>query len=297
MKKINEKQLPEFKGFTHPAHSDMGSKTLQLTRNAWHWGHLENYPIYPYAFEEVERKNATWFTDKCNRYYLIVTVPKGEIRYYGNNKQFLLRPGNVLFIPQETYFSFKTTNNIYYKKISLFILGVNLSSIVESLNINQMRMITVPDIDDIIFEMRAVDSLLITAKRENMPELAARTIALLYRLSAMIPVKNENMMTFRMAKERLSSRFDSQFSIISLATELRVSPSTIERIFQKKLGIPPREYRIQSKMKYAKELLKNTNMSCKEISFELGYCNQFHFSNEFRRLNDISPRNFRKEHL
>jgi len=39
----------------------------------------------------------------------------------------------------------------------------------------------------------------------------------------------------------------------------------------------------------ARELLRHTDASVKEIAFQLGYCHQFHFANEFTRLAGMSP--------
>ena len=65
----------------------------------------------------------------------------------------------------------------------------------------------------------------------------------------------------------------------------------------KNLMSTPVKFRILSKMNHAEELLKHSNLSIKEIAYELGYCHQFHFSNEFRRISGISPDTFRKKFL
>ncbi len=44
----------------------------------------------------------------------------------------------------------------------------------------------------------------------------------------------------------------------------------------------------------AKRLLVSTTQTLKEISFQLGYCDQFYFSSEFRRVTGMSPRETRR---
>ena len=47
-------------------------------------------------------------------------------------------------------------------------------------------------------------------------------------------------------------------------------------------------------MELAKRLLVSTTQTVKEISFQLGYCDQFYFSSEFRRVTGMSPRETRR---
>ena len=54
------------------------------------------------------------------------------------------------------------------------------------------------------------------------------------------------------------------------------------------------QYRIGKKMELAKRLLVSTTQTVKEISFQLGYCDQFYFSSEFRRVTGMSPRETRR---
>jgi AraC-like DNA-binding protein len=50
-------------------------------------------------------------------------------------------------------------------------------------------------------------------------------------------------------------------------------------------------------MDVAASLLLNTNRSIKEISFDMGYSNPFHFSRSFSRYADMSPRVYREQYF
>ena len=56
----------------------------------------------------------------------------------------------------------------------------------------------------------------------------------------------------------------------------------------------PGEYRQNCRVEQAKYLLKHTENSLKEIAYQLGYCNPYYFSSEFRRMTGFSPSSFRK---
>ena len=120
--------------------------------------------------------------------------------------------------------------------------------------------------------------------------MAGMTFELLNRLSMEKIAKNQKPLLFLMLKSRLSSDFRRTVKISELAEEYNVSVITIERMFKKELNITPAKFRIISKMNHAEELLKHSSLSIKEIAYELGYCHQFHFSNEFRRISGAFAR-------
>ena len=97
----------------------------------------------------------------------MVAVPEGEMRYYGNGESFLLRGSKILIIPQGTDYSFKTTPSCYYRKISIYLLGVDLHSISSSLGLDQMELIKVSDLNYYISTMRKLDKLPFVQKRER----------------------------------------------------------------------------------------------------------------------------------
>lgn len=92
----------------------------------------------------------------------------------------------------------------------------------------------------------------------------------------------------------LESDFETKFTLKTLAEKLNCREDRINKIFKEKLGVTPMQYRIGKKMELAKRLLVSTTQTVKEISFQLGYCDQFYFSSEFRRVTGMSPRETRR---
>lgn len=60
------------------------------------------------------------------------------------------------------------------------------------------------------------------------------------------------------------------------------------------MGIPVNEYLINTRISYAKELLKYTDMSVEEITYETGMNNVTHFINLFKKREAITPLKYRK---
>ncbi|MDD3887088.1 MAG: AraC family transcriptional regulator, partial [Victivallaceae bacterium] len=90
------------------------------------------------------------------------------------------------------------------------------------------------------------------------------------------------------ARLMLEKDFQHPLPVPEVARSLGISRSRLDRLFREKLQQSPLEYRIRKKMERAAYLL-GTALSVKEVAFLLGYCNQFHFSNEFKRFHGVSP--------
>jgi len=63
--------------------------------------------------------------------------------------------------------------------------------------------------------------------------------------------------------------------------------------FRKLAGIPPGKFRTAQSMEEACDYLTNTACTLKEIAFELGYCDEYHFSKQFSKTIGWSPREYR----
>lgn len=63
--------------------------------------------------------------------------------------------------------------------------------------------------------------------------------------------------------------------------------------FRKLAGIPPGKYRTAHLMEEACDYLTNSTFTLKEIAFQLGYCDEYHFSKQFSKTIGWSPREYR----
>lgn len=95
----------------------------------------------------------------------------------------------------------------------------------------------------------------------------------------------------------IRNNLQNNLSVKDLASKLSVSPSQLTRVFQKKYGLTPIEYLLQKRLEASMDLLKNQNLSIKEIAIRCGFANGSYFSNFFRHRTGISPEAFRNNLL
>lgn len=91
----------------------------------------------------------------------------------------------------------------------------------------------------------------------------------------------------------IEQNFQNDISIVDIANRLGINRSYFGKIFKQTLKQTPQEFLINYRMIKATELLKLTKMSIGDISKAVGYENQLHFSRAFKKIYNISPREWR----
>ncbi len=98
------------------------------------------------------------------------------------------------------------------------------------------------------------------------------------------------------ALDVMRSRFHESPSINSIAREVGVSRRLLEQKFQSSISSTPYRELLKTKMERACQLLEHTGKKILEISQLCGFSSQHQFSNCFKRIYTMSPRNYRETH-
>jgi AraC-like DNA-binding protein len=85
-----------------------------------------------------------------------------------------------------------------------------------------------------------------------------------------------------------------QAGFATLAKQLGVSYEVFRRRFRRLTGMSPHHYRQSRLIEQACRLLCTTRHTVAEVAFELGFCDEFHFSHSFKKVIGQSPKDFRK---
>ena len=87
----------------------------------------------------------------------------------------------------------------------------------------------------------------------------------------------------RSAKEYIQSRFMQDLSLDEVSKKVQISPYYFSKLFKKETGENFIEYLTKIRIEKAKKLLRETQMSMKEISDAVGYSNPNYFSHTFKK--------------
>ena len=80
-----------------------------------------------------------------------------------------------------------------------------------------------------------------------------------------------------------------------VAEYLNISYSSFRHIFKQYTGIAPSQYYINLKIQKAKEMLRSSSASIKEISWLLHFDTPEYFTKLFRKKTGMSPSQFREQ--
>ena len=108
---------------------------------------------------------------------------------------------------------------------------------------------------------------------------------------------SNSKVTVMLAKDFINNNYQFDIKISDIAKNANVTPNYLSSIFQKEEGISTKTYLTNLRMEKAIGLLKNTSFKVKDVSLMVGYKNQLHFSNEFKKVTGKSPLNYLKEEI
>jgi len=98
------------------------------------------------------------------------------------------------------------------------------------------------------------------------------------------------------AIDYLRDTFQDKFELEHVAKVAGLSKYHLERVFKKATGMHLHTYAMSLRIDRAKQLLSSINKPILDIALELGFSDQSHFTNAFKRFTGTSPRSYRSRH-
>lgn len=99
------------------------------------------------------------------------------------------------------------------------------------------------------------------------------------------------------AVEFIDGNYTKNLKLEHMAQKVFLNPEYFLRLFKKCFKMTPNEYVAMKRLNEACRLLTGTNISIREISENIGYCNQFYFSKVFSRYFHKTPLEYRSKKL
>ena len=142
--------------------------------------------------------------------------------------------------------------------------------------------------EDYLNIQRGIES----GSESDIGEIFGRSEKLLSRmpdfvLSRML-VRSPHILT---VKEYLKDNFAAAPNIEELAKIAHISPFYLMRLFKEEIGLSPHAYINQLRINKAKEMIED-GMPLLQITYELGFTDQSHFSKTFLKVTGVSPAHY-----
>jgi len=269
------------------------AEDVTVSQRTWGDGRMIRAPLYPHTVELAYRRSRHWYTAEYSRHLQIVYLPEGKLRYRFDSRSVTVTGRRILLIPPGKAFHFETVAAVPYRKYVLFVGGVNLPGILETLGMAQFTVVDLPETETLEKYFAELYGLLEEQTPGRLPVLAGRCLELLHYLAGFLEADNSSPLLFSVIRNHIEGNFSRGSGLNELGRKFNVSPRTISRMFNTCLHTTPARYRRECRFRAACELLASTELSVKEIADHLGFCSQFHFSREFARQSGLSPRAWR----
>ena len=96
-------------------------------------------------------------------------------------------------------------------------------------------------------------------------------------------------------KEYVQNNLNQSLRLDTIAARFGFSPSYLSQLFSRTENVMLSCYIIQTRIRRARELLRDTSRSVTDISLAVGFNSPEHFSRTFRKLTGRSPRQYRDQ--
>lgn len=116
-------------------------------------------------------------------------------------------------------------------------------------------------------------------------------------LEHLLPIPQEKIIKadtrLAIAKQRLDYYYEKSWHLSELAEEAHLSPSQLSVLFKRHLGMTPKQYLLQRRLREAKVWLSSTNKSLDEIAQEIGMSNASALVRSFSKQYHMTPGYYR----
>lgn len=100
--------------------------------------------------------------------------------------------------------------------------------------------------------------------------------------------------TIHQVKQYIMENSQQNISLETLSNKVGLSPIYISKMFKEKLGINYIDFLTECRIEKAKKMLADPEKSIKEITIEVGYHEPNYFSKVFKKMCNVTPREYRK---
>lgn len=193
--------------------------------------------------------------------------------------------------------------NILFTDIKMPIVdGLKLISMVKE-NFPFIKIVVVSGYDDFVYARAALhnnvsDYLLkpinLFELQKTLRSIKNELIAGIDSLQAAGEVKKPGEIV-TMVKEYMHVNYSKQIDLAQIADAFGFSSAYLTKIFREQLQTTPSKYLNEYRMMIAMQLLRDTALPVKNITEQVGFVDQFHFSKRFKLYSGYSPAQYRMQ--
>lgn len=240
----------------------------------------------------------------------IMTIKEGQVAYFVNGKELLLRTGDTIVVNSNQIHYNMTVNGEVAKYV---ICILHPSILVNSITVEMqaVRPITEnPDLPYLRFRYINEHTESIRNLVLGMPDLRHDPFAItkqFYQIWDIIRkhaetlgatedvVSDPRIQSFKSMMHFISNNYQKQITLADIAASGSISKSLCNTLFHQYVGESPINYLMHLRCRKVAELLRSGKIPMTEIASRTGFGGVSYMSETFRKFFEKSPREYRKE--
>lgn len=243
--------------------------------------------------------------DSSLRYDRYVNMPRPDsgflmvlsditMNYLGTGFNLTIKKGDIIYLPQGSNYLMTHTEPAEPARIRSCLLNFILEDDKGANPVFSDRPLLLNSEKSKNAASRIMDIATEMSKTEKSP---FKIKALFYSLADSLIGSGVEASTYyhpiRAGIKYLEKNWNRNVKISEIADHCGVSETYFRRLFVKWSGMSPVEYRNSLRISNAKALLSRRSVSIAEISYAVGFDDQFYFSRIFKKHTGISPKDYR----
>ncbi len=133
-------------------------------------------------------------------------------------------------------------------------------------------------------------------KIKSIEELCIWVVKVLDRFTESV-YENRNIKNvdiIRKTREFIRTNYKKKIKLVDISKAIYLSPYYLSHIFKRETGVTLMEYLAKVRIEEAKYLLENTSLNTTRLAFDVGYSDQSYFCKVFKKIEGISPYDYKK---
>lgn len=228
--------------------------------------------------------------------YIVEGEGKLKTRHGGLNE---IKGGDMFLLFPGEWHTYRPSPNVGWKEYWIGFSGTNIDHRVNAGFFSVEKPIYRIGYNETIIELYL--EAIRTAKRQDpyfqqhLAGIVNHLLGLMFMTSANKLINTDTKLSeiINKAKSLLINSVESEITMPEVAEYLNISYTTFRHAFKKYTGLSPSQYFINLKLHCAKEMLRGTNASIKEISYTLHFESPEYFATLFRKKTGMTPSEFR----
>ncbi|RFU85025.1 AraC family transcriptional regulator [Streptomyces triticagri] len=230
--------------------------------------------------------------------FALMYLYEGSGEYREENRVVPLRAGSVVYVTPGTPHWYGPVGSSGWNEVHLVFDGRLFTTLLESRLIDPAR--PVRSLTPVDYWLPRIDGFR-TARpprtRAGMDDEVCSLLRLLVEIDAATEENGGDQALNWLEESRrlLADNLADRLDMASVAAEVGMAYESWRKRFQSHTGVPPARYRLRRRVDAARELIRNSSLSGKEIAGIVGFSDEYHLSRQFHRVTGMTPTQFRRD--